>query len=95
MATRTDFERDVGEDGTGRERKVPVGRGPLPGLGYGADGVKGDPSGVVTALQRPGDAVGSAWAETMGVVSNGPIDMSTIRTTMDRARGRWLREGEA
>ena len=45
-------------------------------------------SGQVTPL-------GSAWAETMGVVSNGPMDMSTIRTTMDRARGRWLREGEA
>ena len=33
--------------------------------------------------------LGSAWAETTGVVSNGPMDMSTIRTTMDRARGRW------
>ena len=95
LATRTDFERDVGEDGTGRERQVPVGRGPLTGLGHGTDGVK--ETHPVSLLPSSGQVtpLGSAWAETTGVVSNGPIDMSTIRTTMDRARGRWLREGEA
>ena len=38
-------------------------------------------SGHVTPL-------GSACAETTGVVRSGPIDMSTIRTTMERARWR-------
>ena len=38
-------------------------------------------SGHVTPL-------GSACAETTGVVKSGPMDMSTIRTTMERARWR-------
>ncbi len=58
LTAGSDLEGHVGEDGTGGEGQVPVCGGPLTGFGHSAKRIKGDPSGVVAALQWPGHAAG-------------------------------------